>query len=480
MTRAPSSLPLIAKEFRALLPIWVATMAALVAAFLWRRNSFSDLGLIGYGAGVVAIGAHAFGHEYGHRTLPMLLVQPVTRWRLIAAKYLTAGALLATLAAGAALVLRADGFRGNDSSRFIILPIVAAVFAAPLFAMICRNTLAGAILGTSGPMTLWVIAILVAWMAFAVPGEILTARLVDRWVPLALFVCPILGALTWRTSGRLEAVDGTPISLSLPNWLGARAGVRRAAPWRALLAKEIHLQQLTIAITVVYCVIWAMGMVWRDSAPPAVILPLEAVLLLYCLGLAIVIGAVASAEERQQGTLDVQLLQPVGAWKQWALKSAVSLVLAVLLGVAMPAVLITLMAPVDASMSTRAALATNITLVVVVLTSSSLYISSLVSSGVKAMAWSLPVGIGVAIFIQTSRSAVVLFSTRLGAPLPADHTEAALVAARVLTVLMVPALLWFGFVNHTAADHPLRRTLAQVGVLAALIVAGIAASGMLI
>ena len=96
------------------------------------------------------------------------------------------------------------------------------------------------------------------------------------------------------------------------------------------------------------------------------------------------------------------------------------------------------------------------------------------------MVWSLPVGIGAAMFIQTTRAAVVGASTRLGTPLPADHAEVSMIALRLLPALIVPVLLWFGFVNHTAAEHPRRRTLMQISVVAVLIIAGIAVSGALV
>jgi ABC-type transport system involved in multi-copper enzyme maturation permease subunit len=480
MTRAASLSPLVVKEVRALLPLWAATVLGLAAAFALQRRAYSDIALIGYVAGVVSLGAHGFGHEYTSRTLPTLLAQPVPRWRLFAVKLLIVVAMLATLAVAAAFVFTSDRFRGNDSARAIVLPLLAGVFTTPLFTMLCRNTLAGAVLGVSGPMTLWVIALLVGWWVFGLASDTVTAWFLNRWVLIAAMACPILAALTWRAFSRLEAVEGMPTTLTLPRWAVGRAGARRAAPWRALFAKELHLQQLTIAITLFYGVIWVLAVALRQSSSFAVVLPLEAVLLLYCLGLGIVIGALASAEERQQGTLDVQLLQPIGTLQQWAVKCVVTLGLALVLGVAMPAALIAMLSPSSGWSAMRQMFVSSLMLLVILLTSASLYISSLAASGVRAMTWSLPAGIAAAMFIQTSQTAVVEVSTLIGAPLPADHTEASIVASRVLPLLAVPVLLWFGFINHTSADHPWRRTLTQVGTIALVIVIGIVVAGTLI
>ena len=478
MTRASSLSPLLIKETRALLPLWAGTMVALAAAFAWRRSP-SDIGVVGYVAGVLAIGAHSIGHEYGHRTLPMMLAQPAPRARLFAIKFAIVAAMLATLAITAAVVFTVDGSRVDAPAMMVILPVLGAVFLAPLFTMICRSTLAGAVLGPSLPMTVWVVTLLVAWWGFGVDGDTVTAWFVNQWVIVAALACPILAALTWQTFSRLEAVEGTPATLTLPRWMHARAGVRRAARWRALIMKEIHLQQMTIAITLFYGVIWWMGVGLQDTVPSAVALPLEAVLLLYCLGLAIVIGALASAEERQQGTLEVQLLQPVSALAQWAVKCVVALSLAVLLGAGLPVVLITVVS-LNSGSNPIVGMSLTLVLLVIMLTSSSLYISSLVDSGVKAMTWSLPAGVGAAMFIQTTRTAIASASSRLGNPVPADTAEASMVASQVLTLLLVPVLLWFGFINHTAAEHPWRRTLAQVATLALLMAVGVFAAGALI
>ena len=478
MTRAQSLAPLVAKEFRALLPLWAGTFVALAAAFVWRRSP-SDLGVIGYVGGVLALGAHSFGHEYGHRTLPMLLAQPAPRARLFAAKFLMVGAMVTTLAAAAAVVFTMDGSRVDAPAMMVILPAAGGVFVAPLFTMLCRSTLAGAVMGGSGPMMVWVVGLLAAWWGFGVDGETMFAWLVNQWPVVAAIACPVFALVTWRVFNRLEAIEGTPATLTLPRWAAAPAGARRAAPWRALLLKEVHLQQMTIALTLFYAVIWGIGVGLRDTVPASVALPLEAVLLLYCMGLAIVIGALASAEERQQGTLEVQLLQPVSAHGQWAVKCLVALSLAILLGVVMPVGLINLVS-LNTGPNPLVGMTMNLVLLVVMLTSSSLYISSLVGSGVKAMTWSLPAGIGVAIFIQTMRTAIASTSTRMGTPLPVDQSEITTAAAQVLTLLIVPVLLWFGFVNHTAAEHPWPRTLIQVGALVALIVTGLVAAGALV
>ena len=61
---------------------------------------------------------------------------------------------------------------------------------------------------------------------------------------------------------------------------------------------------------------------------------------LYSSVLALLIGSIASAEERQLGTQEWQQLLPMASWKQWALKVGTAIGLSLLLGVALPAVIL--------------------------------------------------------------------------------------------------------------------------------------------
>lgn len=209
-------------------------------------------------------------------------------------------------------------------------------------------------------------------------------------------------------------------------------------------------------------------------------------MLLYCVGLAIMIGALASAEERQHGTLDGQLLQPTPAWQQWMVKVGVTLGLALVFGVGMP-VLLNQLSPLQ---DLRALpMAGDLAVLIVLLTASSLYLSSLSSSGVRAMVLSLPTGIGVVFFVQTVRWALRWVTLKVAGPLMAnivtgavapasiDPADVVMFAARASLLTLVPLLLWFGFVNHRSSERPVRRVFQQVASIALLITTGLVLIG---
>ena len=85
---------MIEKEFRALLPVWLAVAVALVGAHLTGRN-WEWLSVAAYLLGAPAIGALAFGHEYSHRTVSLMLTLPVRRGRIWLVKIASASILVA-------------------------------------------------------------------------------------------------------------------------------------------------------------------------------------------------------------------------------------------------------------------------------------------------------------------------------------------------------------------------------------------------
>ena len=79
----------------------------------------------------------------------------------------------------------------------------------------------------------------------------------------------------------------------------------------------------------------------------------------------------------------------------------------------------------------------DLAVLIVLLTASSLYISSLSSSGVRAMVLSLPIGMAVAYFVQMTG------------------------AIRGLSLTLAPVLLWLAFVNHTSSERTALPILAH-------------------
>ena len=429
--------PLAIKEIRALGPIWLAGACAMfvAAAGGFRGDA---LGLTAYSFGAVALGAHVIGHEYAHHTLATILSQPSSRPRLCLIKL---GALLSTL-----LTLTAVAWvtvLGPGQIDWVVSSLLVSVCLAPLLAMACRTTVGGVVF--AGALPFWI--------------SVLTERLgvLVVW-GVTVAVC-VAGALaTWRLFMRLEAIDGRGADLRLPDaWRTTSAAsasghhARPRHPLWLLVKKELHLQQMTFAVAGVWIVIWlAIGASTR-LVPAFAAFPLARAVgplsILYGGLLALLIGSLASAEERQMGTLEGQLVLPMAAWKQWAVKAATVLGLAGMLSFAIPAALV----------AGRLGFSPWHAGTIAFLTAGSLYVSSLSSSGLRALLVSGPVMLTLNMI--TGRVAGGLL-------LPSAAGGGARAILAVAGAGVVALALWFAAENHRSAGHSAGRIVWQVASIA--------------
>lgn len=434
MTR-PGLFGMVRKEARALWPMWAATAAACVLVAIADQSRFTFPGRLAYFLGSVALAAMSVGHEYTHGTLPWLLSLPVDRRRIIIAKLLAVWPLLGTLA----LITLTAGPGGPyfERGRLIgALSVVAAVSLAPWLTMLCRNPLAGGVfaLGVAGMLQLVSLGAVLAWGRLGGSMSLGLETLHDRVLETSLVATSLLGAVAgWRTFMRLEAAEAHDAPLTWPRWLrsrmamdetGVAAPPRRSHPLWLLAKKELRLQQISIAVAAINVVVWlaAWSIVSESEAADGV---LAVVGVMYGAMLAVLIGAVASASERQMGTHEWQQLLPVAAWRQWLVKTAVVLGLSLALSFVLPV----LLARGNLDFIPLYAGA------VVVLTIGGLFVSSLCQSGLQAMTLSAP--------------ALLVAATLLGWSLEFSRVGAGVAVAVALSLAVVA---WgFAFVNHRTA-----------------------------
>jgi hypothetical protein len=337
------------KEARALLPWWLGVAAATTAtAMLARRNAGfphfrNDQELwvvIVHVLGVLAVAALSIGHELTHGTLSSLLVQPVSRVRVLSMK------LLVLIPAAVALGMLGDWFfldrylPGTAAARPLLVwgPVVAAIGLVPLLTVLTRKPLGGVV------------------FAIAIPGLILVAseRFYSlRQSPHALtitwygtLIVSALGALVlFRQFPRLQtAGDGASASSAVPTTrerLAASAGAMRTVAARRhwiwlLVKKDLRLQPLTLAVSGLYLLVAVMVMVVQRLDPSYVGPTVGAVSVLHGVFIALLAGSFSSAEERHLGTLASGILLPMAAWRQWSIKVAVTVGLALALAIGLP------------------------------------------------------------------------------------------------------------------------------------------------
>jgi len=513
----------VVKELRALLVPWLLLLSAVVLAGITPDAPLAPITVVG----AIALGAWSIGHEYSHRTLPLLLSQPVGRRTMAAVKAACLIPLLFIICAAAMALGAVPGER-----KVIGLGTAAALSLAPWLTMVSRSA-RGGIFFTLAVGLLWLIGGMWA-------GETIAARDPDRWAdPRALAeaivtagfvtIFAVTVSLAWRRFQSLGAVDEQIDHLTLPDvWQSRRrvagATVRPRHPLVALVRKELGLQIPVFVLSSVYLSSWITGWLLQPATRESLVMVAT---LLHGGLVPLLAGSMASAEERRMGTLGTQLLQPVAANVQWLVKAAVATSIALALAVGLPA----LLQVVDASVFTDRGLrqlvlgygfyqlrtVASMVAVIAVLATLSLYVSSLARNSLHALLASLVAGVVLWGALANAQGLAMSAQRRLyrqvaqnplyqqsqdewqslrqrGGPLEAPEFPAWRAMSRevekytrdvrqasdalvLATALLVGAggvwlLLRFGSENHRFADHRPRRIARQVMLILLVPVVG--------
>lgn len=282
-----------------------------------------------------------------------------------------------------------------------------------------------------------------------------------------LALCAIGAVMGWRTFDRLETTGGGGdarwAASTRRDASAARATLVRRSPIWLLVAKELRLQQITFVVAAMFVGFYLFIVLRRAPGADRS----EAVVVITAINIVVtslIVGSLASAEERHLGTLDWQLLLPMSAARQWAVKVISAVTLMLLLTALLPMALVWLLppGPREPSHWTMHVPPLSIVLGLVCLTTS-LYVSSLVSSGLRALVTAVP-----ALF------AAITFTRLIGTPSqPPWRMVAGMSSNDRLAVLLVvlsgllAVVAWFALMNHRTADRGWRRLAIQVGCIAA-------------
>jgi hypothetical protein len=453
------------KDVRALLPVWAAAAGTIVADPLIRETSLPlfPLGPFAYIAGSLALGAYAIGHEYSNRTLGSLLVQPCRRSTILLTKAIVLAVMLIGLGLLAwPLLFVAPGRTFADVFRraTLLLPFAGGLFVAPWLTMRLRSQMAGIVFTAAIPGMTYLGALLVGVTLYGVRTNAPETLAMALWRP-AMVIAAVAGAfLSARTFMRLQDIEGPREELSLPRWLAPTDRNPIRPPLWMLVKKELRLQQMTFAMPVLFAVIWAALTIAGQLNPEfGHDFPIRGVALLYFALLPLLVGSLASAQERQFGTLESQAMLPVPFAQQWAVKTAVVLSLALVLGVLVPWFFVPSQASADVLWLLMAG--------ILLLTTWSLYLSSWSPSGIIALALMLPASAAAIVAVRWIDSFVESFGR--GHSFESRPPDPLTLAA--LGAPLAVALVLFAGRNHRTHERSLKSLVAQAAWL--LVVFGV-------
>ena len=487
MTRT-ALLPLaVFKEVRALAVPWLACLAAMVAPVVVDvPRALGGISVLAYFLGAAALGALSIGHEYTGRTLGLLLSLPARRRRLLLIKLGVLAAMLLVLWVVAdTLVFRGPRESQAENLAASVLAVLCALFLAPWLTMACRNPIAGTVFTMAIPGVLLTVGELIGAATYGRGPETDALRMAILWWG-TLGLCAIGASASWRMFMRLEAIDGRDPDVRLPQWLQwpapastAASSFRKRNPMWLLVKKELRLQQMTLVVAGLYVFAW---LVIASASSKAFVPHVDdalTILTFFYVGLvALLIGSLASAGERQLRTLEWQVLLPPGTSLQWALKMGVVLGLAMLLAIGLPAVSASIYSATNPLQFLRPELA----VIIVLLTAGSLYVSSLCNSGLWALLMSMTATCGTVTLVGVAIAQVTVArveSLRVaGGMAPRDYGPRPLVLTPLLALFiagLIAVLLRFAFTNHRSAEPAASRVWKQ-----AILMAVFAATGVMI
>lgn len=356
-TDAGPGLRRILKEVRLQLPGFLIAVGLPGVLGIGIHPDLAQWVFLTFAFGCCLMGATAFGSEFEQRTLGGLLAQPRPRIAIFLEKLLVLATLLGVALAHFVLLQgNSPGFEFH-----VALNVVgAALCTGPLFSLWSRSTLAGLIFSVTAPLLLYLLASLLGeWVLQRwAPGELTEPEFEQGLfrVGLPLYLLASL-VLAWRTFLNLELRDGEaggkaasnlhPLSGPVDRLIHPLLG--RAGSWGPLLRKEFRLQVIPWLVASLAVGVWLLWMAvsWARGGeidPRAVDQVSGATLVAGLMSLMLILGTSAAsvAEERELGTLEWQLTQPVPIRRQWWAKVMVTTLFTFAMGLALPYLLLRL------------------------------------------------------------------------------------------------------------------------------------------
>ncbi len=330
----------ILKEARPLFWPWCAVAAAGVLPLAHPPQLMQLIWPIGFFLGIPLLATLPLGDEFQHRTLSLLLSQPVGRMVIWGEKLSVTVVAVLSAVLFFSLALRATSLR--QDWKVLALGgawIVAIAASATFWTLFTRSTVGGVVLNIGvqsfiGFAVPW--ANLATWLrarGYLSPGNPIVVSSI-----IFVFLC-YAGAMLWlggRMLARFQATGGTAgedLLMAGPDVMpGAWAGWLRCRPRGAvlnLIRKELRLLRPVWLISLLAALGWAcltlFGLLYergfsRNFETAVVIVGVVSTLMI-----AILAGSASLGEERTSGTHSWHLTLPVSARRQWFIKLCMAL-----------------------------------------------------------------------------------------------------------------------------------------------------------
>jgi ABC-type transport system involved in multi-copper enzyme maturation permease subunit len=463
------------KETRDLLPMFAGTLPLIIVLqLIWPGAGYLALGV----ACVVMAGS-SFGNEFQHRTISLLLSQPIARSVIWREKMLVLGTGMA--ASVAVLLGLAISDPVSEHVEWLPLALIplCAFCGAPFWTLSLRQSIAGMVSTVGAPCGIvGVYALVVMQLGGNEPATLTPAVL-----SLLFIYCAVIYWLGYAKFKQLEAVDSPSRDLSLPAGLEAffvapltKMSSRFRGPVAALLKKEFRLQQISFLLAGLFVLIAVAGGCFVRSHPEVAAGIIGGDIFIYVLILPLIAGAISVAEEKGWGMAEWHLTLPPSALKQWSAKMLAALSTSLVLGLLLPAAMFLVANPLFSQPSTRTSLPPafeilNWVLGQLLVTSVAIYAASFSKNTLRAILVAFVIlAAGVSAMVLMARG-VELVAATLFQLLGRPHVEEGMMLSLLSGALALMLCLMQGFAwsNFRRSGPPALRLVFQFTVILAFV-----------
>ena len=340
------------KETRALFWPWCAVTIVGVLPLVHVPHWSGDLILVWYLLGFLILATLPFGNEFQHRTLSLLLAQPVERMEIWSEKLsvmavAVLSALLVSILAWRVSALQLD----PHDAAFFGAWIIATAASATFWTLVARSTLGGLALNVSINALViempWLVLYHEKLVTVSLPPSNITVATITFVLLCYAGVMLGLGRLKLARFQARGGVAGDDLLMSGPNVMPeAMAGWFRCRPTGAflnLIRKELRLLRPLWLITPLAVMGWTfvtMSGLIPERGSTRILTSAEAsafaLSVISALIIAVLAGSLSLGEERTSGTHAWHMTLPVSVRRQWLIKLLMALFAGIVCAVLLP------------------------------------------------------------------------------------------------------------------------------------------------
>jgi len=339
------------KESRPLFLPWCAVMLTGLVSLIRPLHSIGWIGLLGIVLGVPLLATLPLGNEFQHRTLSLLLSQPVGRAKIWIAKSSIAFVAVATVVSVFAFSPLVAETLPNRSQQANALALALAVLCSATFwTLIARSTIGGIALSVG--TVLLIAGFSTIATGFGAKSLFLMTHFTAASAAIPLCYAALmlwLGArmlVRYQVTGTMAGDDLLTAGSNL--MLGAFSNRAYANPTRPvlnLIRKELRLLRPIWLLTLLTASAWTcfavVYLLRQHDKGKGLSLPIIAFGLSSAAIIAILSGCLSLGEEKTSGTYAWHRTLPISAARQWSIKLFVALFVSFVCAGLIPILLLT-------------------------------------------------------------------------------------------------------------------------------------------